>query len=333
MSGVGEADSVLTLIKAAAILAEVTTRTIRKLKNAPQELNQLAAQLLVLQAELELIEYTASDSHRDLLSPGLQKQIEDALIAARDGIAKLDNICTAAQGNERFSARLHWVCCRKDQAAEIVRGLGAARDKLIVCMQLLTTWVLSQPYRSDILTSASRGISLTLRGLDELKAKIEHITDSDVKQHSHSGAIGSPKQDEHRRLQSPPCWLDSTWAVFGATGSLISTEQGAHKDYFMAMQIALPLDRIIGEYALVMAVSVRTFPLCPSKFRLLHGSSFGVARIVDELDPFMLACDKGDLIAVRSMLQRGEGRPTDIAARNWTPLAVMWITCCTPEHL
>ena len=99
------------------------------------------------------------------------------------------------------------------------------------------------------------------------------------------------------------------------------TTQGAHQDYFLAMQLSIPLSQIISPYAFIMSLSVRTFPLCPSKFNI-HGSSFALARIVPEDDPFMVACDEGNLIEVRTMLQKGQGRPTDMIDRNWSPLAV-----------
>lgn len=73
---------------------------------------------------------------------------------------------------------------------------------------------------------------------------------------------------------------------------------------------------------LVMTVSVRTFPLCPLNLSLRHESSLALARVLDNDHKFLVACDRGDLLAVRRMLKDGEGRPTDIEARNWTPLAV-----------
>ena len=155
--------------------------------------------------------------------------------------------------------------------------------------------------------------------MDDLKTALSRSKEESEKiEEAHSSSnldVCSPKMYELRRLESEP------WS-FGVNGSFIPTVQGKHKDYFLAMQVAMPLSRIVGPYALMMSVSVRTFPLCPSKFKFLHGSSLALARIVQEDDPFMVACDRGDLIAVRTMLQKGQGRPTDVIDRNWTPLAV-----------
>lgn len=84
----------------------------------------------------------------------------------------------------------------------------------------------------------------------------------------------------------------------------------------------MPLKQIFGRYVFVVAVCVRTFPLCPMKFNLRPPSSFALARLVDTDDEFMVACDRGDLLTVRSMLQDGRGRPTDVTDKNGTPLTV-----------
>lgn len=119
-----------------------------------------------------------------------------------------------------------------------------------------------------------------------------------------------------------PWSAGSPWTFFGIQGSVIPTVQGACRDYSFAMFAKLPFTPIIGKYALLISVAVRTFPLCPFSYRLLGGSNLTVARIVDNDSPFMKACDDGNLIAVRSMLQSGQGRPSDITDQNWNPLTV-----------
>lgn len=125
-----------------------------------------------------------------------------------------------------------------------------------------------------------------------------------------------------RTLQCKPTSLEESWASWGVRYSLIPTSQGPYRDFCVAMQISVPLACILGRYMFVMAVLIRTFPLCPLSLSLRHGSSFALARVLDNDHKFLVACDRGDLIAVRSMLQDGQGRPTDIGDKNWTPLAV-----------
>jgi hypothetical protein len=125
-----------------------------------------------------------------------------------------------------------------------------------------------------------------------------------------------------RTLRWKPISLRDNWTSWGVRYSLIPTSQGPYRDYCVAMQISVPLAYILGRYMFVMAVSIRTFPLCPMNLSLRHGSSFALARVLDNDHKFLVACDRGDLIAVRSMLQDGQGHPNDIGDRNWTPLTV-----------
>lgn len=103
---------------------------------------------------------------------------------------------------------------------------------------------------------------------------------------------------------------------------MIPVTEGAHRDYSFAIQVPVPLAWIVGRYALLMSVSVRTFPLCPMTFKVLDGSSLAVARVLEENHSFIQACDRGDLIAVRTFLSSGEGRANDVCGDNWSPLTV-----------
>ena len=116
MSGISEAASLLTIIKAVAILASATRELAKGFKNAPAELNALAAQLLALQSELELLKHTTEHGHAALLTDDFRKSIEESLISARNGVARLDHLCAKANEHERFSTRLRWIhkeSCRR----------------------------------------------------------------------------------------------------------------------------------------------------------------------------------------------------------------------------
>lgn len=88
------------------------------------------------------------------------------------------------------------------------------------------------------------------------------------------------------------------------------------------MQASTPFSQILGRYVIVIVVSMRTFALCPMKLMFRHPTALAVSRLVDNDNEFMMACDRGDTLAVRAMLRDGRGRPTDVAERNWTPLTV-----------
>lgn len=138
-------------------------------------------------------------------------------------------------------------------------------------------------------------------------------------------ALAYQKETDIRRLQSDPWSFGLNWLILGINGGLIPTIQGPYRDYFLAMQVSMPLLWLAGHHILTMSLSVRTFPLYRYHFRFLPGTSLALSRVVSKSDPFMDACDRGDLLAVREMLRSGRGRPSDVTdgeLQNWTPLAV-----------
>ena len=138
MSVVGEVASILTLIKAARVLATSTCSVVDRLRKAPSELTALIAQILALESELELIQYTADTGHNALVDEKLRNKIFDALTDARNAVATLNAICTNAKGNESISSRLRWMRKENKVANDALREVQVAREKLQYYMQLIS---------------------------------------------------------------------------------------------------------------------------------------------------------------------------------------------------
>lgn len=136
------------------------------------------------------------------------------------------------------------------------------------------------------------------------------------------GQSPSTLERQARSLRSTPWSTGSNWSRVGIKGSLVPTKGTGFVDYDLAIQVKVPMAFLIGEYAISMSLSARTFPASPYKLTTRHPSSFGLARIVEEDNQFMTSCSRGDLLAVRWMLSNGEGRPTDITSKNWNPMTV-----------
>ena len=144
MSGIGEAASLLTLIKAARVLATSTCHAVAKFKNAPAELTALVAQVLALESELELYKYTADHGHDMPLAADIRNLLFDALTDARNGVSKLDGLCKDAKDMGSVFARLRWM--RNDRKiADALAEVRVAREKLNSYMQILTWSVIHIP--------------------------------------------------------------------------------------------------------------------------------------------------------------------------------------------
>lgn len=186
-------------------------------------------------------------------------------------------------------------------------------------------WIYDEPPSAN--ARLRRGQCLTLTGIDELKKMVANLANRPT---AHIGVCKSSidlsatktARMSNRMLRYKPVSLEDDWISWGIRFSLIPTSQGPYRDFCIAMQVSVPLARILGRHMFVMTVSAQTFPLCPMKISLGHGSSFAIARVLDNDHKFIAACASGDLLAVRSMLQDGQGRVNDTTDKNWTPLAV-----------
>jgi hypothetical protein len=114
--------------------------------------------------------------------------------------------------------------------------------------------------------------------------------------------------------------LLQSWGIRGAV--VKSSTQGGSTDYDFGFNTRLPLAWLFGSYALRGQLSLGKNSLVPNTFTLRHPSYFTVARVLDELHPFLAACRSNDITVVRTMLSNGEGRPTDMDAKGHTCLWV-----------
>lgn len=152
-SGIGEAASVLTLIKGAAILAGATRELARRIKNAPEELHAVAAQLMIVQSELELVKHTSDHAQRLSFTDDLRKEVNNTIVQARNAVSSIDEVSTKANGNEKFRDRIRWATKDQRVVHDLLAQLRAARDRLMFLLQILSWQVLQcQPLSHWMLT-------------------------------------------------------------------------------------------------------------------------------------------------------------------------------------
>lgn len=151
MSGVGEAASILTLIKAAAILGKALRDILRALRNAPKELHELEVQLRTLESELERIQYTVDQGHHAVVSASIRQEIECALIDARVSISDIENVCVKAEGNARFAAKFRWATKDHQRVNVALAQVRIVRKRLGHLLQNLSLFVLTCSHGRSLL--------------------------------------------------------------------------------------------------------------------------------------------------------------------------------------
>lgn len=182
----------------------------------------------------------------------------------------------------------------------------------------------------------SRGSSLTLSGIDEVKSSTSSGFDDLKSLLSTRLATNLPgvptlpntpanevtkRARPGRRLKSAPRSLSQLWAIIGVDGDCIATLSQDHVDHALSLRIGMPLLRMTSPYILTISFVVRTLPMDPWALAF-SGGRCALARLVPTSHPFMAACQRGDVVDVRKMLQSGEGRLSDVDERQRTPLAV-----------
>ncbi|KAK3632365.1 hypothetical protein LTR56_016379 [Elasticomyces elasticus] len=307
MDGISGIASILTLVSFAGILAKRGRQLCVSVRDAPKEIQELTSYLLHIKFQLDRLHIVSASGHPDILDVETCGEIQDCLLQARDCLSMLEKLGENDAAKSNTAVRLRWALAERKQATRWLMAMHKVRDRLAFLLQVI-----------NLHTS-----SLTLAVLQDLKAAtnppvqpVHEGEDSAVEE-----TLVAVKHVNKRRLEGQPWVSGSYWATLGVRGSLISTGQGTHTDYNLAARMAVPLSYLLGLYAVMMQISVRTFPLCPGKFKLLHGSSLALARLVTTDDEFITACDQGDVDRVRRLLLGGRGRSTDVTERNWTPLA------------
>ena len=132
------AASVLTLLQAATILVNVARELSRKLRNAPEELHALTAQLLLIQYELERIKQASDTARSDLMTDEVRRGVCDAFIQARSGLSELDTVVSRAQGNIQIKDRIKWLRKEHQSAEAALAKIKAAREHLLLLMQVIS---------------------------------------------------------------------------------------------------------------------------------------------------------------------------------------------------
>lgn len=170
----------------------------------------------------------------------------------------------------------------------------------------------------------SRSQSLLLAKVGDISKTLESTRIEDVSSEPAGLRIAkrTPRLSMSKDDANPdPSIVRMAYTSVGFLGSLVRTNWENHSDWSLAFRWSLPLAQVFGSYAFQAQFAFRTFPLCRS-LSLNGGSGVAMAKVVPEQSTFMRACALGDISTVRSMLQNGESRPTDVTERNWSPLAL-----------
>ncbi|KAF2716492.1 ankyrin [Polychaeton citri CBS 116435] len=306
MEVVGGIASVWQLVQAVSAVIKTTRKICIRLKHAPEQLLDLETELLCTQQQLIFIQGSCEKTPDHILPEYMREILQRMIARASNNIAVIDDMSLECLKRSSLNFRVHWALQDKQKLDKALTGLHEIRTSIHGILQQI------------ILSSQV----VALSHLEKIEQRFCNVKQSqDLKNLTcKQSRFSKPRRQSARCLLSrSPNESGGTCAAVGVRYTVVSTKQGAHSDYHIALSASIPFLNVLGHYMLMVTMSIRTFPLYT--FRACVESSLSVARVISKDSPFFTACTNGDVLAVRKMLVSGQGRLSDVDEDNWTPLA------------
>jgi hypothetical protein len=175
----------------------------------------------------------------------------------------------------------------------------------------------------------SRAYLRTIQQLNETQNSIEHLrmeqqlqTRSALVQTDHTTAKATSTSRQYLSTFTPSefwKWLLACELV------IVMTTDGAQKRYDCFAIFLLPT--LIGRLALKISLSFQR-PSSTWSNLLILGGRLGVVNYVPKESEVIIACRKGDLVAVQKLFRQGVASPNDVSERS---KSLLWV--CIPTHI
>jgi len=138
MEVVGGVASIITLIKATAVLAEVSADLVVKWRNAPREIQSLATRLSHLAAELQSIRSATANCQPVLMDAVIRQSLSDLLTDVRKRLDKLEDMHARLQEHGPTRQKLHWAVKDASKAAKMLAKTQEVEQRLANLMTLMS---------------------------------------------------------------------------------------------------------------------------------------------------------------------------------------------------
>lgn len=130
--------SIFTLVQAAAFVSRATRDVSRKFRDAPRELEALAAQSLIVLSELENVQHASQNGHASLVTVATQQDLKAVFTNIQVLVDRLDEICEKSRPHGRFRVKARWALKEQQHADRILLELDQQRDLLYALLQQIT---------------------------------------------------------------------------------------------------------------------------------------------------------------------------------------------------
>jgi hypothetical protein len=138
MEVVGGVASIITLIEATGVLAEVSKNLVLRWRNAPHEIQALATRLSLLTAELQSIKNATSRSHHVLTDAIIRQSLNDLLTDVRKRLTKLETLHFRLEQHGPVRQRLQWTVKDAGSTEKMLLKTQEVEQRLTSLMTLIS---------------------------------------------------------------------------------------------------------------------------------------------------------------------------------------------------
>jgi hypothetical protein len=140
MEVVGFVAALPTLIKTAARVSQGAIALCKDVYGAPEEVGRVVSQLLVIQAQLQLLHDTRSGAANYVGTPQARQLLHDAFFSAEKIIKAIHEACQKRCRKLDFVARLQWAILDRSTINNLLDELHHTESHLSVVLQLLSMY-------------------------------------------------------------------------------------------------------------------------------------------------------------------------------------------------
>ena len=138
MEVVGGVASIITLIEATGVLAEVSKNLVLRWRNAPHEIQALATRLSLLAAELQSIKNATARFHPVLTDAIIRQSLSDLLTDVRKRLTKLETLHFRLDQHGPMRQKIQWTLKDAGSAEKMLIKTQEIEQRLANLMTLIS---------------------------------------------------------------------------------------------------------------------------------------------------------------------------------------------------
>ncbi|KAH7064294.1 ankyrin repeat-containing domain protein [Paraphoma chrysanthemicola] len=295
MDPVSAVASITTLVALAKEIATITTDVVNGVRSAPQELAQVQNNACLIFLNLKCMETALNQADGVRALDSDEAWIwHQALTVAKHNMTFIHEECKLLiQRRAGGKSRLVWAILEKKKAEGYLSQLQHTQNSLGVILQVISVKLTFKVFSQGDQRNKKLG---SLRQLQPADPTWQRVTSS-----------RSPRNLSVIRLSEFWRWL------LACELFVLMSSSASQKRYDCYVRLTIPV--IMGKVAIMMALSFQR-PANTWSNLVIFGGRLHAVRYISEESDAVVACKKGDTLAVRDLFESGKASPNDMSVEG-----------------